>query len=653
MIGSRSRAKTQPRTHAAASRSAWKVVSALAGLTIAALVAQAAVAEDAAGEKIIKSHGYSFFGELTYPADYTHFNYVNPDAPKGGEISLALSGTFDSMNPYSRKGRGAALSSVMYESLFGEVLAGSGSLPADAYGEVYGLLAESIEYPESKDWVIFNMRPEARFSDGTPVTAHDVMFSHNLLLDQGLKSYADGVRKLIPKTEVLDDLRIKFHFAEGVSRRSLIEQVGFVPVWSKAWFESTGARLDEPRLETSPGSGPYVIGDIDVNRRVTFKRNPDYWGWHLPINQGRHNYDVIRTEYFSDSTAAFEAFKAGEVTYRTELDPKLWASSYEFPAMEKGWVVQDVRPDGAPPTMKGIVFNLGKEVLKDKRVREAVALGFNFEWTNASLLYGLYAQQRSFSHGTPLEAKGLPEGDERALLESLGDLLPPDMLEQEPWVPHVSDPDRLATRRNLRKALKLMAEAGWTVGDTGTLANADGRPLTLNFLLNSAGSPTDKAVAENFIANLKQMGIDISLEAVDSAQYTKRRRDRDYDLIFQSYPSFLGTGAGLEQRFGSVDAAYSVFNPAGLASPLVDALIEKSLRTTSREEEVVSLRALDRALRYEFMLIPDGFAPNYWTAYWDMYEHPDEQPPFALGTLDFWWVNPDKEAALRASGALR
>ncbi|MEQ8294540.1 MAG: extracellular solute-binding protein [Roseovarius sp.] len=629
------------------------MVAALTGLCIAALLAQSALAQEDGDETIIKSHGYSYFGDLSYPEDYEHFDYVNPDAPKGGEISLALSGSFDSMNPYTRKGRAAALSTVMYESLLGQVLAGSGALPADDYDEMYGLLAHTIEYPEDKSWVIFHMRPEAEFSDGTPVTAHDVLFSHNLLLDEGLKSYAEAVRKRIPKAEVIDDHTIKFYFADGISRRSLIDQVGSVPVWSQKWFEESGAKLDESRLETSPGSGPYVIEDIDVNRRVILKRNPDYWGWDLPINKGRHNFDTIRLEYFADSTAAFEAFKAGEVTYRTEADPKKWASAYDFPALSRGDVVREELPDGMPPNMTGIVFNLGSEPLKDKRVREAVALALNFEWTNKSLLYGLYEQQRSYSDGTRLEATGLPEGEELEFLKSLGDVVPEEIFTEEPWVPHESDPDRLSSRRNLRQALKLFEEAGWTVGEGGRLRNAEGETMRLDFLFNASSEATSRAIAENFIVNLKAMGVDARFESVDSSQYSLRERDRDYDLVFDGYPALLGTGTGLAQRFGSEAAEYSLFNPAGLASPLVDRIIEESLMTESQEEEDVAIRALDRALRHEFIVIPDGYKPDHWVAYWDMYEHPEEIPPYALGTLDFWWFNEEKAEELKASGALQ
>ena len=602
--------------------------------------------------EIVVSHGYSFYGDLKYPADFTHFDYVNPDAPKGGEIALGVVGTFDSMHPYTRKGRAGALSSSIYESLLGEGV-NSTAAPADVYGEYYGLLAERLEYDAGKNWVIFYMRPEARFSDGTPVTAHDIAFSHNLLLDDGLKSYADAVRKRIPKVEVIDDHTIKFYFAEGISRRSLIDQVGFVPAWSKKWYEETGSRLNESRLDISPGSGPYVVDTVDVNRRIVYKRNPDYWANDLPINVGRNNFDQIRIEYFGDADAAFEAFKAGEFTFRTEADPKRWATGYEFPKVAKKEVVTASLPDGSPPTPSGIVFNLGKEVLQDIRLREAIALAFNFEWTNESLQYGLFKQRTSFTQDTPIMASGLPEGAELAFLESLGDIVPEEVLTSEARLPHTSSPDRLFDRRNARKAMRLLDEAGYAVGDDGVRRNAAGEPLKLNFLFNSTANPTITAAMENFVSNVSKLGIDIKLEKVDSAQYTARERDRDYDLIYDAYAAFLGTGTGLMQRFGSEAAAFSLFNPAGLASPLVDAIIQASLDATTREEEVASLTALDRVLRHEFIMIPTWYKPDFWVAYYDMYERPETLPPYALGQLDFWWYNEEKAAALREAGALK
>ncbi|MGB3246477.1 MAG: extracellular solute-binding protein [Sulfitobacter sp.] len=623
--------------------------SALLVLGVAMIWGAAASAQE---DKIIRSHGYSFYGDLKYPADYSHFDYVNPDAPKGGEISLSTLGTFDSMNPYSRKGRGGALSTVMYESLLGEGVGGEAA-PADVYGEGYCLLCESLEYPETKDWVIFHMRKDAKFSTGDPVTAHDIAFSHNLLLDQGLQSYAEAVRKRIPKVEVIDDYTIKFYFTEGISRRSLIDQVGGVPAWSKKWYEETGARLDESRLETSPGSGPYMIEDVDVNRRIVYKRNPDYWGKDLPFNVGRNNFDRIRIEYFGDENAAFEAFKAGEYTYRNEGNSKQWATAYEFPKVQKGQIVKEEVPDGSPPTPTGIVFNLGRDVFKDKRVREAVALAFNFEWTNESLQYDLFKQRASFSQDTPVMAKGLPEGAELDFLRSLGDVVPEDVFTQEVRMPHTSSPARLLDRRNARSAMKLLDDSGWAVGSDGKRRNAEGQPLKLTFLLNSSGSSTLSAVVENFMSNLDTMGIEAVLEKVDSSQYTLRERDRDYDMVYDQYAAILGTGTGLAQFYGSEAASYSLFNPAGLASPMVDAIIEKSLLAETAEEEDASIMALDRALRYEFIMIPAWYNDSYWTAYYDMYEHPAEQPAYGLGYLDWWWYNADKAAALKAAGALR
>lgn len=630
------------------SRTGW-MWTALAGLVLA--LGAASLARADGHETIIETYGYNFYGDLSYPEDYTHFSYVNPDAPKGGEISLGVVGTFDSMHPYTRKGRAGALSSSIYESLLGEGI--NDTVPADVYGEYYCLLCERLEYDEGKNWVIFHMRPEARFSDGTPVTAHDIAFSHNLLLDEGLKSYADAVRKRIPKVEVLDDYRIKFYFTEGISRRSLIDQVGFVPAWSKAWYEETGAGLDESRLEISPGSGPYVVDEVDVNRRIVYKRNPDYWANDLPFNVGRNNFDTIRIEYFGDAESAFQGFLAGEFTFRTESDSKKWATGYDTPKVRDGSIVKKELPDGSPPTPSGIVFNLNSEVFADKRVREAVALAFNFEWSNASLQYGLFSQRASFSQDTPVMATGVPEGAELEVLQSLGDLVPPEMLTEPARMPHTSSEDRLFDRRNARKAMALLDEAGWAVGDDGIRRNAEGETLALNFLFNSSSSDTLNGIVENFVSNVEKLGIAIKLEKVDPSQYTARERDRDYDLVFDSYAAFLGTGTGLMQRFGSEAAEFSLFNPAGLASPLVDAIIETSLAAETREEEVAAVMALDRALRYEFIMIPTGYIPVHWVAYYDMYEHPDTIPPYALGQLDFWWYNEDKAEALRASGALR
>lgn len=622
-------------------------------LALAALgISTSAKGQDVA-TPLVTAHGYSFYGDLSYEPDFSHFSYVNPEAPQGGEISLWAPGTFDSMNPYTRRGRPGRFSSSMYESLLEIVTPFGDSAPADVYGEYYCLLCESLEYPESKDWVIFHMRPEARFSDGTPLTAHDVVFSHNLILEQGLPSYAQSVRQRVISAEALDDHTVRFEFAPGISRRSLIDQVGYQSVWSQAWYEETGARLDESRLEISPGSGPYMLDEFEINRRITYRRNPDYWGNDLPQNQGRYNYDTIRVEYFGDDAAAFEAFKTGEYTFRPEGNSRQWSVGYDFPAVERGHVVREEIPNGNPPTPSGFIFNLARPQFADRRVREAVTLAYNFEWTNQQLQYGLMSRRYSFSQGSRLEAQGVPEGDELALLESLGDLVPAEMLTEPALTAPTSSPDRLRDRRNLRRASRLLEAAGWVVGDDGVRRNDAGEVLTIEFPYASSSSATAESIIETFLQNLQALGIQATSQKIDPAQFTERRRDRDYDLILSQYGAFLDTGTGLHQRYGSADAAYSLFNPAGLASPLVDRLIDISLEAEGPEERDTALRALDRALRYELIMVPLWYSPNEWVAYWDMYRHPDGFPQFSSGAMDWWWVDAERAAELRETGALR
>lgn len=665
---------------------------------------------------LIRAHGYSFYGDLSYPADFPHLRYVNPDAPKGGEISISAQGTFDSMNPFTRIGRAGVLASSMYESLLetSEPM-GGGGVPADAYGEYYGLLAHTLEYPPSKDWVIFYMRPEARFSDGTPLTAHDVVFSHNLFLEQGLPSYAQAVSARVIGAEALDDHTVKFTFAPDISRRSLIDQVGSTPVFSRRWYEETGARLDQSRMEISPGSGPYMLDSLEVNRRITYRRNPDYWGRDLPINRGRHNFDVIRVEYFADGAAAFEAFKTAEYTFRAENNSRQWATGYDFPAVTRGHVIREDLPVGSPPTPTGFVFNLERPIFADKRVREAVSLAFNFEWTNQTLQFGLFKQRASFTQGTRFQADGPPEGLELELLQGLGDLVPASLLTEPARMPHTSSAERLQDRNNLQRAGALLDSAGWTIQtppplppraepvaavvaglaviaafivfavktsgafrlvsilvgpilgggvyyflsverpqpEDGMRRNAELRTMRIEIPVNSAGSATMESITETFVQNLQQLGIDARFQRIDAAQFTDRRRNKDYDMIFDQYAAFMDTGTGLHQRYGS-EAAGDVFNPANLRSPMVDAIIDLSLEAPTPDVRDAALMALDRALRYELFIVPAWYNDTAWVAYWDMYARPDPvTPPFSTGELDFWWFDADKAAALRAAGAIR
>ncbi len=617
------------------------------GLLFGTLLSLLALQVRAQDENLIRAHGYSYFGELNYPEDFPHYSYVNPEAPKGGEISLWASGTFDSMNPFSVKGRAGQNSSIMYESLLD-------TAPADEYTASYGLLAESLEYPESKEWVIFHMRRNARFSDGTPLTAHDVVFSHNLFITQGLPSYAQAVSQRVTGAEALDDYTVKFTFNPDLeSRRSLIDQVGSTPVFSQKWYEENNARLDESRLETSPGSGPYMLDSYDINRNIIYRRNPDYWGNDLPINQGRHNFDVIRIEYFGDASAAFEGFKGGAYTFRVENSSKQWATGYDFPAVSEGTVVKEELPDGSPPTPQGIVFNLQRPQFQDMRVRQAMALLYNFEWTNETLQFDLFRHRESFVQDTHLQARGLPEGAERALLESLGDLVPDAVLNEPAVGVHESASRRPLDRRNQRAALALFEEAGWTLDDAGKLRNADGQTLDAEYILPSNASDTLESFIEAYVQNLQSVGVNARSNKIDPSQFTLRRREKDYDLITASYAAFLEAGTGLRQRFGSQEAEISVFNPASLASPLVDEVIDIALETENLADQNTALMALDRVLRYERFIVPTWYNDSYWVAYYDMYEHPEEMPPYDLGVLDFWWVNAEKAAALRTAGALQ
>jgi microcin C transport system substrate-binding protein len=594
-----------------------------------------------ADEAITKTHGFNFFGELKYPADYKHLDYVNPDAPKGGEISIWTMGTFDSFNPYTRKGRAGALASAPFESL----LEGT----SDEVGTSYGLLAETLEYPEDQSWVIFNMRPEARFSDGTPVTADDVAFTYELFLNEGLASYRAILGQIVTGVEILGPHRVKYSFADDASRRDAIPIVGGLPVKSKAWFEKTGAKLDESRMEPAIGSGPYVLDSYDINKRITYKRNPDYWGNDLPFNKGRGNFDTIRVEYFADSNAAFEGFKSGAYTFRQENSSKSWATAYDFPALDEGHVIKTLLPDGGMATGQSYVMNLRRDKFDDIRVRQAVGLLFNFEWSNESLFYGQYARINSFWENSELAAAGMPSDAELALLEPIADLLPAGVIDGEAVMAPVSG-NRTLDRKNLRKASALLDEAGWTVGDDGLRRNAAGETLTIEIIEDS---PTFDRVHLPFIDNLKAAGIDAIYSRIDPAQMTDRSRNYDFDMMVDQFSMSLEPSSGLKQYFGSETADQSVFNLMGLKSEAVDTLIEHVMNAQNKAELATSVKALDRTLRAYYFWVPQWFNDAYRVAYWDMYEHPETLPPFALGNLDFWWHNAEKAADLKAKGVLR
>jgi microcin C transport system substrate-binding protein len=592
-----------------------------------------------ANAEAITSHGISTFGELKYSADFPYLDYVNPDAPKGGEISVWGFGSFDSMHPYTTKGRAGQLSSMFFESL----LEGT----ADEADAVYGLVAESLEYPADRSHVIFNMRPEARFSDGSPLTAADVVFSYETLRDKGLPSFRAVIQKQIESAEALGPHRVKFTFKKGIPTRDLPQTAGGLPIFSKAWYEATGADFEDSTLTPGLGSGPYVLDSLDVGQQIVYRRNPDYWGKDLPINRGRHNFDRIRIEYFADYNSAFEGFKAGTYTYRTEASSKIWATGYDFPAIDKGWAVKDTPPDGTLASGQSFIFNLRREKFQDIRVREAIGLMFNFEWSNKTLFYGIYARINSFWENSHLKASGQPGEGELALLRPMADILPDGVLDSEVVMAPTSS-ERQLDRRNLRRASALLDEAGWQVGDDGMRRNDAGETLKVEILNDSQAFDR---VINPFVENLRALGVDAVHTRIDNAQMTERERNFDFDMVTGNFRTSLTPGAELEQYFGSQSADFSIFNLAGYGSEAADKLIEMVKAAETRDALDDSIRALDRVLRAEKFWVPQWFRNIHTVAYYDMYRYPDTLPPYALGTLDFWWFDQQAHDRLKAAGA--
>ena len=592
-------------------------------------------------DPITVSHGYSFFGDLKYPADFKYLDYINPDAPKGGEISQWGFGTFDSFNAYARKGNQASLSSVPYEA----ILTGF----ADDVTASYCFLCTTIEYPQSRDWAIFNLRDDVTFSDGSMLTAEDVKFTFELFMEQGLPSYRAAVSGMVDTIEVLDRLTIKFIFAEDAPRRDVIGLAGGIPVFSKSWFERTGARLDESTLIPFIGTGPYELESFEINERVTYSRRADYWGENIPANVGRNNFDRIRVEYFADSAAAFEGFKAGVYTFRSENSSKQWATSYDFGSIEAGHVVKTELPDGNLALAQAYVFNLRRQKFQDPLVREALGLMFNFEWSNEQLFYGLYDRVNSFWGNSELEAVGVPEGPELALLQRLvdQDLIGEDILTSPAVLAPVSG-NRQLDRKNLRRASNLMEQAGWLVNASG-MREKNGEVFTLEVL---ASSPAFDRITNPMIANLTSLGIDASLNRVDGAQAMERSRAYDFDLMNHTMRMSFEPSSGLEQYFGTKAMEGSSRNLMGFSDLAVDALIELVVRADTKVDLNIRIRALDRVLRSKRFWIPQWFKSVHTVAYYDQYDHPNPLPAYDSGELDFWWYDAEKAKKLDLAGVL-
>ena len=611
------------------------------------ILALAATTLAARAETVITSHGISTFGDLALPADFPHLPYVNPDAPKGGEISQWAPGSFDSFNPYAIAGNAAALSSIFYES----ILSGT----ADDVSASYCLLCTTMEYPEDRSWVIFNLRQDVTFSDGTPFTAEDVLFSHNLFMEKGIPEYRTVAGGKFQSVEVLDPYRIKFTFTPGTPFRDMPAQAGGTTIFSKKYYEENNRDLEASSLEPFLGTGAYVLESFEPGQQVVYKRDEDYWGETHPLNIGQNNFDRIRIEYFGDDNAAMEAFKAGVYTFRNESLPKRWSTDYDFPAVTNGDVVKEVIPSGDIAGGQSIIFNLRRSQFQDARVREAIGLMFNYEWSNKALFYGLFARINSIWENSEMAATGVPTPEEVALLQPLVDegLLPASILTDEVPMAPVSSEDNALDRKNLRKASALLDEAGWVVGDDGIRRNDKGETLRMEMV----HSRTDLLPVMNaYVENLLALGVDASFDIIDDPQLQERASPPVFD--FDALPTVVINGgpeglSGLEQAWSSKTKDNASRNRMGYADPAVDKLLDMTDTAKSRDELDTVIRSIDRILRSQMIWVPRYFKKDNWVAYYNMYEHPATLPPYALGEMAFWWYNPEKAEALKAKGVLK
>ena len=613
----------------------YRPTTVAAGVLLAALAVSFTAPVLAAEPK----HGLSAFGDLKYPSSFEHFDYADPAARKGGELALIGWGgvtTFNSLNNYILKGDAAQGLELLFDSLMASA--------TDEPDAVYGLVAESGEIADDGMSVTFKLRPEAKFADGSPVTADDVAFSFETLKTKGHPLYGQMLQD-VEKAEAIDPRTVRYTF-KGNLVRDLPLTVAALPIFSKAYY--TSKPFDETTLEAPLGSGPYGVDKIAQGRSIVYRRNPDYWAKDLPVNRGRFNFDTIRFEYFRDRTAGMEAFKAGAYDLREEFTAKVWASEYGFPAVRDGRVKKETLPDETPSGTQGFFINTRRDQLKDPRVRKALDLAFDFEWTNRNMFYGAYKRTDSFFENSPMKAEGEPSPEERALLEGLGAPVPPAALEAV-YMPPTTDGTG-QDRKLLREAGKLLDDAGWTVKD-GRRVNDKGEPLKIEILMFE---PTFERVNAPYIKNLKLLGIDARMRMVDPAQYQQRLKDFDFDVTTQRYGMRSTPGVELRSYFGSAAAKLDgSLNLAGIDDPAVDALIERVIAAKSRDELTTASRALDRVLRANHYWVPHWYKASHTIAYWDKFGRPQTKPRFDRGILDTWWFEDAKAATVTtaATGA--
>ena len=603
-------------------------------LTAAGLLASGGLgARNAFAADDIETHGLSSFGDLALPADFKHFDYVNPNAPKGGLLSLQITSTggnqnfdtFDTLNIYSKKGDGAAGMSATFDTM----MAGNGDEPDSAYG----LLARAVRYSQDKLTYRFLLRPEARFSDGSPVTAADVAFSLNVLKEKAHPTYSQLLGDVESVAAEAKDV-VLVRFVKDRSRDAHLIVVG-MPVFSQAWWN--GRDFDAATLEAPLGSGAYRVKTFEQGRFIEFELDPNYWGKDLPVNVGANNFQRLRFEYYRERQVAFEAFKAGAINFHEELTVPIWVSGYDFPAAREGRVLKEAVHNGAPTGSQAYYFNLRRPQFADPRVREAIGLAFDFEWTNKNVKYSTTKRVTSYFQNTDMEAKGPPGPQELALLEPFRGKIPDEVF-GAPFLPPVSDGSG-SDRQLLHRANDLLLAAGCK-RDGGVLMLPNGKPLTVEFL---DFSDFLQPVTSPFEQNLHKLGIDARSRVVDAAQFKSRTENFDFDVVPARFGGSPTPGIELGLFFGSAAAKQpGSRNMGGVTDPVVDALIDKIAKAKTRDELNFTCRALDRVLRAGRYWVPMYYRDDTWLAYWNVFSRPERQPRLGTGAPDTWWWDADK-----------
>ncbi|OZG73643.1 hypothetical protein BTA51_07420 [Hahella sp. CCB-MM4] len=575
--------------------------------------------------KVSVSHGFAMHGDPKYPADFTHFDYANPKAPKGGTLRLGVVGdSFDSFNPFVIKGVPAAgVAGFMHDTL-------AKSSGDEAFSE-YGLIAEKIEIPEDRSWVTFHLNPKARFHDGHPITAEDVIFTFKMLTENEqsqpfYKAYYADVKEVL----AVDERTVRFNFKSN-KNKELALILGQLPVLPKHYYENHDFAAAD--LSVPLGSGPYKLKSFEPGRSITYERVKDYWAADLPVNNGFYNFDEITYEYYKDHTIALEAFKAGEFDVRIENTAKNWATAYTGPQFDKGNIVKEQLPESTPSGMQAFIFNIRKDIFKDPKVRQALGLAFDFEWTNANLFYGQYARTNSFWDNSELAAKGLPKGEELEILNRFKGKIPNEVFTKEYQAPTNPKPGNI--RNNLRKATGLLKEAGWEINNGKLVNKKSGKPLAFEITIFDQGF---ERIVLPFVQNLKRLGVDASLRRIDTTQYINRIRDFDFDMIV--YTIGQSNSPGNEQRefwHSSRANVKGSRNLIGIADPVIDELIDLVITAPDRESLVARTHALDRVLLWNHFVIPQWHLPYERIAYWKKLAHPEKQTKVG-SDLSTWWI---------------